>query len=235
MESVYNHLDDQNRALVDPKYHHKPHQENIIIDNNGTNLHPNVIEESSIYNKEIENTENQSKELTDEEKEEKAKKLLSEPIYNYAKEREISPDKMLMIANPRLAKHLPLQESLINDVVTKSNNDAKNTVDQVIMDLETGALSKDGKSYVIYYHLRDKIDRRPEGEKSPFEYYFELSKDMLKFLQHITGYKIVKGEFEYSEKHIENSEKHRIDIIKSLGERTVLALKEDLSCQIWNR
>lgn len=163
--SVYNHLDDQNRVLVDRKYHHKPHQENIIIDNNGANLRPQVIEDSSIY-QEIDNAKSQIKELTDEEKEEKAKKLLTEPIYNYAKEREISPDKMLMIANPRLAKHAPLQESLINDVVTKSKNEANNIVDQMIHDIETGALSKEGNSYRYNESVREKLEANIETEEN---------------------------------------------------------------------
>ena len=47
---------------------------------NGANLHPQVIEESSIY-KEIEDSENQGKkELTDEEKETAAAKILSKDI-----------------------------------------------------------------------------------------------------------------------------------------------------------
>ena len=140
--SVYNHLDDQNRALVDPKYHHKPHQENIIIDNNDANLHPNVIEDSSIY-KEIEDSESHGKELTDEEKDEVASKILRKDIYDYANEREISPDKKLMLTNSRLQKHPELQESLINQLVTKTNKEAKIEVAQTIMDLETGALFKD--------------------------------------------------------------------------------------------
>ena len=38
-------------------------------------------------------------------------------------------------------------------------------VAQEIIDLETGALFKDDKSYVVHDYLRDKIDSRPEVEK----------------------------------------------------------------------
>ena len=42
---IYNNINEKNRALVDPKYHHKPKQ-NIII-NNGATLHPIVLEHCS--------------------------------------------------------------------------------------------------------------------------------------------------------------------------------------------
>ena len=59
---------------------------------------------------------------------------------------------------------------------------------------------------------------------------------MEKFLQDITGHKLAKGEFEYTEKHIENTEKHRIEIIKSVSERTCIGFKRGIgNCQIWNR
>ena len=219
--SVYNHLDDQNRALVDPKYHHKPHQENIIIDNNGANLRPQVIEDSSIY-QEIDNAKSQIKELTDEEKEEKAKKLLPEPIYNYAKEREISPDKMLMIAHTRLAKHPPLQESLINDVVTKSKNDAKNTVDQMIHDIETGALSKEGNSYRYNESVREKLEVRPT------KHYLNLLRNMHKMLFALTGHKINKGEYRYFEETVTYSKDHRRQMLDELNDLAIVALDRDM-------
>jgi hypothetical protein len=180
--SVYNHLDNKNRALVDPKYHHKPHQENIIIDNNGANLHPNVIEESSIY-KEIEDSESHVKELTDEEKDEVAAKILRKDIYDYTNEREISPDKKLMLTNSRLQKHPEIQEYLINQLVTKTNKEAKIDVAQEIMDLETGALFKDGRSYNRHQYLKEKIEPNPKTEKSPRRSYLDLIGSIHKFCE----------------------------------------------------
>lgn len=227
--SVYNHLDDQNRALVDPKYHHKPHQENIITDNNDANLHPNVIEDSSIY-KEIEDSGSHGKELTDEEKDEVASKILRKDIYDYANEREISPDKKLMLTNSRLQKHPELQESLINQLVTKTNKEAKIEVAQTIMDLETGALFKDGKSYIVHDYLKDKIETNPKTEKHSRLIYFDLIGSMYKFSEQLTGYKLSKKEdCEYTDKHFEATKNYRLAILKILNNRDLFALRNDLA------
>ena len=229
--SVYNHLDDQNRALIDPKYHHKPHQENIIIDdNNGANLHPQVIEESSIY-KEIEDSENQGKkELTDEEKEAAATKILSKDIYDYATERKLSADKKFMLTNSRLQKHPKIQESLINDLVLRSNNEAKNIVAQKISDLETGYLvpSESGQSY--YYGDPDKRDLiKSKVVKDPAFAFLDIVKSVHKLCEDLTGHKLERSEFNYTEDHFKYTKEYRQEIIRGNNDkRSLMVLNNQL-------
>jgi hypothetical protein len=215
--SIYNHLDDHNRALIDSKYHHKP-QQNIIIDNNDENLHPQVIEESSIH-EEMNATESQSKELTDKEKEEMVSKLLRKDIYEYANEREISADKKLMLTNSRLQKHPKIQETLINDLVLKTNKETKDIVAQKIMDLETGYLIHSETDDTYYYGDSDKRDLiKDKVVKHPVIAYLDIIKSMHKLCEELTGHKLEKDEFEYTEEHFKYTKEYRQEILRNIND-----------------
>lgn len=99
---------------------------------------------------------------------------------------------------------------------------------QTIRDLETRALFKSGKSYQLDIHLRDKIS---DGriEYTPFKNYFEIMKHTNELIRFLTGHQLTKGEFEYRKDHVNYSTRHRIDIVRSLDSRTIVALMEQFA------
>ena len=208
--SIYNHLDEQNKALIDTRFQNK----NNVLEDSGATLHPQVIEESSIY-KEVEDTESQSKELTDKEKEIVASKILRKDIYDYANEREISADKKLMLTNSRLQKHPKLQESLINQLTTKNNNEAKVKVAQTIMDLETGTLFKNGNSYIVDETSREKVDLKGKEVKHPGVAYLDIVKSVKKLCESLTDKKLDASNWKYTEDDFKYTKEFRQEIIRS--------------------
>ena len=228
IQTIYNNLNEKNRELVDPKYHHKSKQPPAIKYDGLTLYHPAPIENHPIYTEIQKSSEDQN--LTEEEKEEKASKLLPEDIYDYAKEREISAEKKLMIANPRLAKHPELQERLIDNIVTKTNNESKIRVAQEIRDLETGAITKIGDEYHFDETSRERIEKNAVA-KPPRESYLNLNRAIHNLCKELTNYKLdpKKGDFHYNEKHFKYSSEHREEILNSItSPRGLLALSNDL-------
>ena len=156
--------------------------------------------------------------------------MLPEDIYDYAKEREISAEKKLMIVNPRLAKHPELQERLIDNIVTKTNDESKIRVAQEIRDLETGAITKIGDEYHFDETSRERIEKNAIA-KSPRESYVNLIRAIHNLCKELTNYKLdsKKGDFHYTEKHFKYSSEHREEILNSImSPRGLLALNNDL-------
>ena len=161
-----------------------------------------------------------------------ASKLLKKDIYDYAREREVSSDKKLMLINSRLQIHPKIQERLINDLVLKTNKDAKKIIAQKIMDLETGALKKikGTNDYIYDGDKRDKIDAKAKIVKSPIMIYLDLMGKMNELMELLTGHKLTEDEEYpyYTEEHVQYTEKHRIELLKSLDENQVAFLMQKL-------
>ena len=159
-----------------------------------------------------------------------AAKLLNKDIYDYANERELSPDKKLMLTNPRLQKHTKIQESLINDLVLRSNNEAKNIVAQKSSDLETGysVPSESGQSY--YYGDSDKRDLiKGKVVKDPAFAFLDIVKSGHKLCEELTGHKLERSEFNYTDDHFKYTKEYRQEIIRNNNDkRSLIALINQL-------
>ena len=224
LQTIYNHLNDTNKALIDTRFQNRKK----VIEESGQSLDLILIEESSIY-KEIEDSESQGKELTDEDKEDVASNTLRKDVYDYANERKLSADKKLMLTNSRLQKHPKLQESLINQLVTKTNKEAKVKVAQTIRDLETGALEKSGRSYIVRDSLREKIDLKGKVVKHPGMAYLDIIKSVHKLCEELTGHKLERSEFHYTEDHFKYTKEYRQEIIRNNNDkRSLIALINQL-------
>ena len=155
-------------------------------------------------------------------------KHLSIKTLRYAEAQGLTTMQKILLTHTKLRSHPQIQKELINDLAkTKNIKESRIAVYQVIRDLETGALFKSGKGYVVHTHLRDKITEN-QVEYTPYKNYFEIMKhsnDLLKFL---TNHQLTKGEFDYTQNHVNYSAKHRIEIVKSLDSRSIVGLMEQL-------
>ena len=52
---------------------------------------------------------------------------------------------------------------------------------------------------------------------------------MYKFSEQLTGYKLSKRDFEYTDKHFEATKNYRLAILKILNNRDLFALRNDLA------
>lgn len=147
-------------------------------------------------------------------------------VLKYAQKNGLSTQQKILLTHTKLREHPQLQKELVDELKrTKDIKASRFQIYQTIRDLETGALFKSGKSYHVHSHLRDKISET-ELEYSPYKNYFEITKHANELLRYLTGHQITKGEYEYNKNHVNYSAQHRIDIIKSLDSRTILALME---------
>lgn len=160
----------------------------------------------------------------------KSKIQLSKPVLNFAKKMELSPNKLKLIDkhHNRLKDHPKLEKKLVKEIAPLTMEEAKIKVNQEIMDLETGATVKDGDSYVIDYSKREKIDTKIQRDKSAPEYYLELVETLTTLLYQSTGYRLNQFTTTYEPKHVENTEKHRIEILKGLTSNELKKLENDL-------
>lgn len=157
---------------------------------------------------------------------------LPKSVLKLAEKIELSQNKLRLIANPRLKEHSELQKGLVESIAPLSLDQAKIKVAQKIRDLETGYLiqSESGDSY-WYSGDTDKREIIKSNRVAvKFIDHLDIMGTGLKFLETLTGHKLGKGEFKYTKKIIENTEKHRIDIIKSCNSdiRELNSLNQDV-------
>ena len=149
--------------------------------------------------------------------------------FKYAEKKGLATDQKILLTHSKLKQHKQIQKDLIDDLAkTKDIKESRIAVYQVIRDLETGALFKSGKGYVVHTFLRDRVDEHNKLEYTPYKSYFEIMKHSIELLKGLTGHQITQGEYEYTKDHVNRSAQHRIDMMKTLNSRTIVALIEQL-------
>lgn len=154
--------------------------------------------------------------------------LLKPEVKEHIQKYRLDMDKRIMLTHTKLREHPQIQKDLIEKIVSLGRNKAYLFVAQQIRDLETGATYRSGKSYAFNENAREKIDTKLNIVKSSVEQYLELSNKINNILYLMTGKKIPRGEARYKTKQIDNSEYHRLDILKGLNENEILRLESDL-------
>ena len=136
----------------------------------------------------------------------------------------------VMLTNTRLRKHPEIQQRLIQRITGLPAKKSRLLVSQMISDLETGAVFKQGEAgnYLFSPYSREKVEEKVVVEKSQVEKYLEIIKGISELMYSITGHRITRGEFKYQSKHVEYSEYHRLEILKNLTRSEVLNLEADL-------
>ena len=147
---------------------------------------------------------------------------LKPSIYKYAQENDLVTSKKIMLTHTKLRKHPQLQKELIHRIKFMRIEDARLEVDQMIQDIVTGAIKKDGNSYYYDESVREKLEVRPT------KHYLNLMRQMHKMLFSLTGHKINRGEYRYFQETVTYSKDHRKAILEELNELAVITLDRDL-------
>jgi hypothetical protein len=161
---------------------------------------------------------------------------LPKSVLRLAEKIELSPTKLELITNYSnksiLKDHRQQQEKLVKRIAPLTIDQAKIEISQAIRDLETGALQKvkGTNNYIYNGDKRDKIDAKTKIVKSSIMIYLDLMPKMNELMELLTGHKLTRDEEYpyYTEEHVQYTEKHRIDLLKSLDENQVLILMQKL-------
>ena len=138
----------------------------------------------------------------------------------------LTMQKQTLLTNPTLRQHPKVVEHLIDEIADKPLDQARAKVNQVVHDIRTGAIEKDGKDYKVYDHLREKVDDKTVPE--PHRFYLPILGAYLKIMYPLTGRQQTRGQFEYTPEMIKHAREHQINLIKSVDKRELLALNNSL-------
>lgn len=153
---------------------------------------------------------------------------LPESVQKVVKEQKLSIDKRILLTNTKLREHPKIAIKLIKDIKGLKIAHARVKVNQEIRDLETQATVKTGNSYIFDPTKREKVDTKIMTEKTSVQYYLELTAKVNELLHILTGHRLAQGETYYEPNHVDNTQKHRTDIIKSLTRGEALKLENDI-------
>jgi hypothetical protein len=138
----------------------------------------------------------------------------------------LSMQKQTLLTNSTLREHPQVVKQLIDEIADKPMDQARARVNQVVHDIRTGTIEKEGNDYKVYDHLREKVDNKTVPE--PHRYYLPILGAYLKIMYPLTGRPLTRGEFEYSPEMIKHAREHQINLIKSVDHRELLALNNNL-------
>lgn len=149
-------------------------------------------------------------------------------VLKSAQREHLNLRKRQMLVNKTLRDHPKIAIQLVKDLKGLSDNHAKIRVRQTIRDLETGATIQHGNSYIFDSSKREKVDTKIDTVKTAAEWYYDIMEHLSDLMYNSTAYKIHSSESTYEPKHIENTEKHRIDILKGLEKNELIMLETNI-------
>ena len=153
---------------------------------------------------------------------------LNPKIQQLAKKHNLTMHQRILLTHTKLRQHPEIQKRLITRIENLNGAKSRLLVAQTIRDLETGAIIKQGSSYIFDSNSREKIETKAEVETSQVEKYLEIIGIIDNLMYSLTGHRIARGEFQYKREHVEYSEYHRLEILKHLTRSEVLNLEADL-------
>lgn len=151
---------------------------------------------------------------------------IDKSVLEAAQKMGLKRNKMTMLTHKLLRPHPRLQISIAKRMAALSDSEARALVYQMIRDLETGALEQSGKSWLLMDAKRDKIGKNIV--LNPVQYYLRIMGELNKIFFLFTDRAITRGEYKYTDDMIDESDSHRLQIVKSLGYRELRVLSQDL-------
>jgi hypothetical protein len=78
------------------------------------------------------------------------------------------------------------------------------------------------------YDLREKIPKKHDRVKHPLDYFLQFQcKTFPEMMYLLTGHKLTEDETDYEPNHVDNTEKHRQDMVNHLDERQKILLYDN--------
>jgi len=159
---------------------------------------------------------------------------LDPKILQKATKSGLTTKKKLLLTHTKLREHPKLQEDLITEIKHLDFGPAAIVVRQVINDLETGYIKKDGSSYTYSgkgKDSREKVSDDPNTEeRTRKSYYLKLMEASHKMTYQLVGRALTKGEYKYTKEIVENGNEYRYQVVKSFNGdiRQLNSLRETL-------
>jgi ParB/RepB/Spo0J family partition protein len=142
----------------------------------------------------------------------------------------LSGQKTRLLTHTKLREHPKVQQKLVNDLAKKQSTDlARDKIYQTISDLQTGALEKQGKSYVKHDSLRQNVSKESkEANISEATKASRIRAECKKIIQAITNETLPKSEIRYTKEHVNQGRDYEINIVKLIDENELTQLEANL-------
>lgn len=156
---------------------------------------------------------------------------LKPEILKHADKAELSTEQKIMLTTRPLRDHPRIQENLINEI--KNDLPKKRVherVQQVAKDLETGYLTQNERG-AYYYNTGGPRELIKDADKilEPLNIaHLDITNAVNTFLHRMTNHKLAKGEFEYTDKHLEATRAYRIEVVKALEDRALISMEQQM-------
>jgi ParB/RepB/Spo0J family partition protein len=142
----------------------------------------------------------------------------------------LSGQKTRLLTHSKLREHPKVQQKLVSDLAKKQSTDlARDKIYQTISDLETGALKKQGQSYVRHDSLRQNVSKETkQANLSEATKASRIRAACKKLIQTITNETLRKSEIRYEKEHVDKGREYEINIVKLIDESELTQLESNL-------
>ena len=142
----------------------------------------------------------------------------------------LSGQKTRLLTHTKLREHPKVQQKLVSDLAKKQSTDvARDKIYQTISDLQTGALKKEGQSYVRHDSLRQNVSKETkEANLSEATKASRIRAECKKLIQTTTNETLPKSEIRYEKEHVHKGRDYQVNIVKLIDESELTQLEANL-------
>jgi ParB-like nuclease family protein len=151
-------------------------------------------------------------------------------ILKKASDKGLSGQKTRLLTHTKLREHPKIQQKLVNELAKKQGTDiARDKIYQTISDLETGALKKEGQSYVRHDSLRQNVSKETKAANlSEATKASRIRAECKKLIHSITNETLPKSDIRYEKQHVDKGRGYQVNVIKLIDESELTQLEANL-------
>lgn len=154
---------------------------------------------------------------------------LERKVLEKADKNGLSRDQKILLTTKSLRNHPKIQMELVNEMKEMSDDTSRARVEQVSSDLDTGYYQKTaGGTYIIDNTTERQTKKDSKVLDPPDVRILDITAGINKFLYQMTGHKLSRGQHDYKIENIEYTKDYRLETIKVLSERDLVAFEEEL-------
>jgi hypothetical protein len=142
--------------------------------------------------------------------------FLPKSVQKAIRDQKLGLEKRILLTHTKLRDHPKIVLNLVKKMQGLNRTQCRILVNQEIRDLETGATIQQGNSYIFDDSKREKVETKFLTERQPSQYFLDISQEINRLLYLVTGYQTKQGETYYDLNHIDNTQRHRTDLVKGL-------------------
>jgi ParB-like chromosome segregation protein Spo0J len=154
---------------------------------------------------------------------------LERKVLEKADKNKLSRDQKILLTTKSLRNHPKIQMELVDEMKEMSDDTSRARVEQVSSDLDTGYYQKTtGGTYIVDNTVERQTKKDSKVLDPPDVRILDITAGINKFLFQMTGHKLSRGQHDYKIENIDYTIDYRLETIKVLSERDLIALEEEI-------